>query len=513
MTSAFARAPDGEVPSRVGRGAWIGLAAILVGFLAARLPFVLEQLPGQDELFFSVPGLMVARGEVPRIPYYPARNPEAFFYRADEILLEMPPALFYVQAPAFWIGPASVATARLPSLIAGMASIVFVFLLGRRAGDGSTGLWGAGFYAASRVLFFPATFARPDQCCAACGLAAILALWTAIDSGRKRRFLLPGVLLGAGLLFHPFAITYCLLAGLWTLVARASIRERLMRAVILTATTVAIFALWLPLIARAPDIFKKQFFNTMSLTGPNLLTRLAWPWPSVGNQVRLLSELAGEWQFWLMAGGLVVVTLLAAAARERKLLRLVAITWSAMYLLTACQGMHPTKGYWTFTGALVFACLGTLPALLTRRLAGRVRLVSICAAGLGLLLFFLPQSGLRMWQRHVFPDPEGRYDGREFLSRLMNEIPRGGRYVVEPAFVFDVWLSGRDAIARLEEQDYLVDHYRYDWLLVSRDGLDKSIPKRLHGRLVRTFGDKDDLLACYAELYEPADDEYRATSP
>ena len=64
--------------------------------------------------------------------------------------------------------------------------------------------------------------ARPDQCCAACGLAALVRMWSVVDSGIARGFVQPGLLLGAGLLFHPFAITYCLVAGVWTLIGRAT---------------------------------------------------------------------------------------------------------------------------------------------------------------------------------------------------------------------------------------------------------------------------------------------------
>ncbi len=491
----------------VRRRCWLALAGIVAVYFAFRLPFVLEQLPGQDEAQFSVPGLTIAREGIPRIPYYPARDPAAFFYRADEVLLEMPPGLFYLQAPFFLVLPESVATSRLPSLLAGAVSIVLVFLIGTRGFGQRAGLWGAGLYAISRILFFTATFARPDQCCAAFGLAALVVLWDGIERQSRRRIVLAGVLLGAGLLCHPFAIVFCLLCGLWVLASPGDVQRRVTDATLLTLPALATFALWLPLILPHRDLFQKQFFNTMNLTGPGLMTRLAWPWPYLPHQIRLLWEQAGAWQFLAMLAGLAGATVVATGRQDRSARRLVALTWGSIYLLTACQGLHPTKGYWSFTGALVLCCLGFVGVELMLRLratSGFARFLAV-AVPVGLLSAFVPESGLRMWWHHVRFDSQGRYDGREFTRRMLADLPREGRFVVEPAFIFDVWNSGRDAIERVDEQDYLIDRYDYDWLLVSRDGLDKQIPRRLSGRLVRTFGDRDDPLACYAELYEPAD--------
>ena len=501
-------APVSTAPVAAGvwRRDWLVLAVIVVAYFAFRMPFVREQLPGQDEAQFSVPGLTTAREGIPRIPYYPARNPAAFFYRADEVLLEMPPGLFYLQAPFFLTLPASVATSRLPSLLAGAMAIVLVYQLGRRGFGSEAALWAAGLYAVSRVLFFTATFARPDQCCAAFGLGALVVLWNGLEQRSRKRIVLAGVLLGAGLLCHPFAIVFCLLCGFWTLASDGIVKQRVINATLLTLPALATFALWLPLIIPHREIFQKQFFNTMNLTGPGLFTRLLWPWPYVPHQVKLLWEQAGMWQFGVMLAGLLSATWLAVLRRDQSARRLVVLTWGAIYLLTACQGMHPTKGYWAFTGALVLCCLGWIAAEITRcwpRPAPFSQLGSLVLPAV-LLATFVPESGLRMWWRHVRNDPEARYDGPEFTRRMLAELPTEGRFVVEPAFVFDVWNAGRDAIERVEEQDYLIDRYEYDWLLVSRDGLEKQIPERLAGRLVRSFGERDDPLACYAELYEPA---------
>ena len=245
----------------------------------------------------------------------------------------------------------------------------------------------------------------------------------------------------------------------------------------------------------------------MNLTGPGLLTRVVWPWPYLSHQGRLLWEQAGAWQASAMIAGLLGSTAFAVVGRKPSITRFVALTWGALYLLTACQGMHPTKGYWTFTGALLMANLGFL-AYMAVVVSGVMTLKArLCTCVVAILLagVFLPESGVRMWWRHVRPDAEARYDGREFTKKMVAELPAQGRFVVEPAFILDVWHSGRDAIVRVDEKDYEIERYTYDWLLVSRDGLDKAIPERLKGRLVRSFGVKDDPLACYAELYVPRD--------
>jgi len=540
------------------------LAAILLTYLAFRLPFVLKQPGGQDEQLFSVPGYTVATEGIPRIPYYPARNPKCVFYRTDECEFALPPGLFYLQAPFFWLFPAGYPTSRLPCLVAGMIAIGLVYALGRRAFGPAAGLWAAGMYAASRVLFFAAAFARPDEACAAFGLGAILVLWRYADEDGLKRIVSAGTLLGLGLLCHPFAVVYCLLCGIWVLIQFpllprrtferletvtagegsglrdkqvatdsaltpgpspiaaptpkamstngrgenwlwTSIRQSIGHAVVLTVTALAVLALWTPLILAYSDAFEKQFFNNvLDPAGPGLVRRLFWPIPYVAHQVQLVYEQAGVWQMAVMGVGLIGATLMTLRSGASAVShRMMALIWAAIYLHTACQGLHPTKGYWCFTGALVFIAAGAVVALLTSRLSAIGRPFG-CAAAIGIAALFVPQSGIRLWWAQIRPWPDSRYDGPRFVQELIAALPAEGRYVVEPAFVFDFWLAGRDVIVRVEPRDYLIDQYEYDWLVVSRDGLEKSIPSKLNGEFVRSFGPEDDPLACYAEVYRPA---------
>ncbi|QDT54124.1 hypothetical protein Pan44_21510 [Caulifigura coniformis] len=501
-----------EAGSRSWSIAW--LLVILAVYAAFRVPFVLKQLGGQDEQLFAPPGLTVAREGVPRIPFYPARHPDAFFYKADEAVFALPPGLFYLQAPFYLALPAGYPTGRWPCFLAGAVAIWLVYELARRVAGNMAGLWAAGLYGLSRVLFFAATMARPDQPCATCGLGAILLVWNYADTGRLRWVIAAGALLGLGMLCHPFAIIFCLLAGVWTLLIAARITKRLIAASLLTMTTLVVFALWLPLILAHRDAFEHQFFNNvLRPAGPGLTVRLLWPWPYVVHQARLLYEQAGAAQTGLMAVGVIVATLFAfrrsATSAER---RLVALVWGGLYLLTAIQGFHPTKGYWCFTGALALAAAGVCLAKVLDRLKSRS---AVAAAGLavGVVALLIPESGLRTWWKQVVPTADARYDGPEFARRVVAELPSEGAYLADPEFVFELWLAGKNVTLRANPYDFQVERQPYDWLVVSRDGLRKEIPKQLEGELVRSFGPKDDPLACYAEVYRPQSTAKTSPSP
>ncbi len=181
--------------------------------------------------------------------------------------------------------------------MAGAIAIWLVFLLGRRAAGTTAGLWAAGMYSVSRVLFFAATVARPDEPCAAFGLGAIVLVWNFHDDHRIRWIVAAGALLGLALLCHPFAIIFCLLCGAWTLLISQPLPRRLLAATILTALALAVFALWLPLIVQYREVFEHQFFNNvLRPAGPGFTRRLLWPWPYAVHQAQLVWEQAGPWQ-------------------------------------------------------------------------------------------------------------------------------------------------------------------------------------------------------------------------
>lgn len=494
-------APTPHIPPH--RRLWL-LAAIVAGFLALRLPAVILQPGQQDEQWFAVPGCTVAREGVPRIPYAPNRDPHSMFYRADEALFALPPGFFYAQAPFFLVLPAGYPTGRLPSLLSAVAAILLTYEFGRRAGGATAGLWGAGLYAASRVVLFPATFARPDMLCGTLGLGALLALWSWHDERRPNRLLLAGGLLGLGLLCHPFAAVYCVLSAVWVLLTGRGAREKMSSLALLVACSMLVAAAWLPLIVSHPEIFQSQFFNNvLSRSGPGLFSRLVFPWPYLLHQGRLLLEQAGVWQTGLMTAGLASATLLAwrQGGTPR---RLVFVAWAAVFLLAAFQGLHPTKGYLCFTGALVFAASGMVLAQSVQRLTAGGRMARPAAWLVAAALFglMLPGAGLRAWWVHVRHSRDPLYNGPRFVTQMLDDLPQEGRFVVDTQYVFDVWLSGRETVLNADPLNpHSEAELPYDLLIAGREGLDKRSPERYRGVFVRSYGRSDDPFACYAEVY------------
>lgn len=488
-------------PSR--RSRWL-LAGIVVAFLAARLPFVLLQPGAQDEQWFAAPGYTVATEGIPRLPFVPNRNPEGVFYKADVALFTLPPAFFYLQAPFFLVLPPGYPTGRMPSVLAGAAAICLTYVLGRRWLNESAALWGAGLYSLSRVFFFPATFARPDMLCGAVGLAV---LWV-LDSWHTARswwkLVVAGGLLGIGLLSHPFASVYCVLAGMWVLLAGRGLKERFGGSAVLVACSAGVAAAWLPLILAHEELFWAQFGNNvLKPQGPGLLSRLLAPWPYFAHQFRLLRDQAAVWQTCLMLAGLVAATLWSRRLFSHSR-RLVWITWGLVYLLAASQGGHPTKGYLCLPGALMFLCVGQVLTALVRRLtaAGPVGRAAALACAATVVLLMAPGAGSRAWWVQVRHWSNPNYNGPRFAQQLLAELPREGQFVVDTQYVFDVWLSGRKTVLDADALNYyLVEDYPYDFLVAGREGLDKRSPERYRGVFVRSFGARDDPFGCYAEVY------------
>ena len=91
------------------------LCAILLGYIALRMPVALQLPGGQDEEWYAVPGLMVARTGIPTVPYSRATDPQSLFWGAEKALYAMPPFSFYVQAPFFLVLPGGLELTRDPA--------------------------------------------------------------------------------------------------------------------------------------------------------------------------------------------------------------------------------------------------------------------------------------------------------------------------------------------------------------------------------------------------------------
>ncbi|HVJ80943.1 MAG TPA: glycosyltransferase family 39 protein [Planctomycetia bacterium] len=453
---------------------------------------------GQDEDYFSVPGLAILRGGPPAIPYVPSRDPAGVFFRADESLFSLPPAFFYLEAVAYSLFESSVFFARCVSLLAGLAAAAAVCLLAERwFPNRHSGLWAALLFLFSRPFLFPATTARPDILCAA------LLLWTAVIIeyprflGSLRRQLFAGLLLGFALLAHPFAVVGAVLfAGAILIPAdRAfSFLHRVRTGLVFAIAALLAFSLWLPLILRHPDLFQAQFGNNVvRRAGPGLLERFLSPWESLAVQLRQFRELAGDWQAALFAVALLVVAAMGFRSRS---FRPAVFAGAAALLLVVAEGTHTSKGYWCFPIGFLAACAGGAIASL-----GRVSPF----AGLVAFALLLPGSGLRAsyvyFQHRGDPD----YVHPIAVGKLLVEIPPGARYLVDVGSVFEFHRAGRDTTLALEIAPFFqAKGLPYDYLVVTRTGREQRLPEVLGaGRLVRRIGDPADPYRVFVEVWAP----------
>ncbi|MCA9014439.1 MAG: glycosyltransferase family 39 protein [Planctomycetaceae bacterium] len=492
-----------------------GLAAIILFFLVWRVPIVLREAGGQDEEWFAIPGWTIWQEGFPRVPYAPQRQTASAFYKADQGLFALPPLFYYLSAPLYAVLPPTYSTTRLVSVAAGAGLLILIYLLARRVfQDPLTGLIGAGLFSLSRPFYFPATISRPDMLCGMWGLAALWMMWRWYDQEKRPRDLaLTGILLGLGMLTHPFALVYCIQIGLWSVLAQGTWKERLIRGLLLTGCALAVFALWLPLILTYPEAFRIQFFtNVLNRSGPGLISRLLFPWPYFSTQFQLLQEHAGNIQLVLMVLGLFWGTWLAARSGDRRNRIFLALVWSSIYLLIACQGAHPTKGYWCYPGALLFLCLGWGLSHLVRNLwahnvAGRI----VGVAGLALfVLAMLPGSGIRAGLAHLKNWSNANYNAPQFVSQVLNDFPPDARYTVDRAYVFNFAAAGRPTLlGDLRAFSFDARPFPYDYLIVSHDAKDREIGKTLNGRLIQTYGDPNDPFSCYIEVYVPQESPVR----
>jgi 4-amino-4-deoxy-L-arabinose transferase-like glycosyltransferase len=209
-------------PLRAHPTAWAVVALVVVA-LGLRWACLRESLFG-DELFLWA----IVHGRSPG---------EVFDVVRDT---EKTPLLGFALGWVFARGPDADVLVRLPSLVAGVATIPLVHALGRRTVGGAAGLVAAAWLAVSPFAIFYATDARGYALVTAFVVLSTLALLTALDDGRRRWWALYAVAVWAAASTHYIAALVLVPQAAWALwTHREQAREELI------AGGVAVVA-WLP---------------------------------------------------------------------------------------------------------------------------------------------------------------------------------------------------------------------------------------------------------------------------
>lgn len=479
------------------------LFAVLLAFLALRLPPMLRQ-PGRiDEECYAVPGLTILRTGLPQLPHFPSRNPRSMFYQADVVLYAEPPLYFYLQAGLYSVLPPSYATARMLSALASILILWRVYELTRRwSGSDAAGLWGAGLLGLSRWFHYAAMIARPDIVCTLFGVLAIEAADRWSEKPAFSRLALCGLWLGLGGLTHPLAIVFAIQCAIWVLWNSRG-WARLTQPGLLAGITLAVFSLWLPLILLHPDIFWKQFDNQFVTADRG--SALSW----------LANPVASIWLhlsfFWKNLGWpqtlLVLLTTLACMRPGKPPLvrRAGFLSLSAILLLMLLSGSHhEAPGYWAYPGALGFICVGIVVANCGAWLANRWQRTGRILAGLliGLLLAgMLPGSGARLFAVYVRHWNDTDYNSRAFAQELLQQVSPEARCAVAGEFVLDFLAAGRPVLGIPSQPIYFdINTQPLDLLVISRDS-PTDLTSQLCTLRESTAGNRADPFACWAELH------------
>jgi hypothetical protein len=490
-------------------------------FLAWHVPLMYRIGAGQDEDWYAVPGITILRTGLPQIPYIPARDPGSACFKADVILDTLPPLGFYLQAAVELVLGKGLGQARMASALAGLAACYLVYDLACTwFGDRRGALIAAAAYLLSRAFYFPATTARPDMAAVALGLLALRAVVRYRRSPRRVHAIVGGIAAGLSLLAHPFGIVPTTQAGLALLAGPGDLRARLRDASIFSIAALLIFSLWLPLISLHPDIFRAQFIDVvLNLAGHGLEKSALTPWSVLGYQLRQVHEHMQSIQAGLYASALAWATL---ACRKMPGSRdFAAHLWASWLLLFLFEGRHPTLGYYAYPAALTCIALGALAS----RAAGRLERASggrpawlaaatpwlVCGA---LLLAFLPGAGLRtlLVQLRHLNDPA--YDAHALARAVMDDIPSRALTAVDEAYVLDFYLAGRPVLdATIHPFSYDVRTRPFEYIVFGRRGMKDFLPLMNDLILIRTYGDRSDPFAPYAELHRRARPAAQTSSP
>jgi 4-amino-4-deoxy-L-arabinose transferase-like glycosyltransferase len=178
-----------------GMRTWLGLAVAL--FLLQELPWFRARWV-EDESWYSITGYtFLQEGHL--------RNP-TFATHSDSKVDEKPFAMPLTLAGAFRLFGVSIVSARVLSLMAGLALIIVVYLLGLEVGGPAVAAGAALLIATDNFLFLAARTARPEAYVTLFTSLAFLLWAKARRSGSLKLVLLSGLSAGIGINYHPAAL-------------------------------------------------------------------------------------------------------------------------------------------------------------------------------------------------------------------------------------------------------------------------------------------------------------------
>ena len=193
-------------------GTLLAVGALTAVAFALRLPHIGESLVGDE---------MYAFAEVHQRGFFEV------FERVREGGENSPPLFFALAWFAMKLGDPTV-TIRLPSLLLGTASVPLVYLVGVRTVGRRAGLIGALLLTLSPFAIYYSSEARPYATLMFTTVASTLFLLMALDTGRRRWWVLYAVTGCLALYAHYFALFPLIAQGAWALaVQRSRLRELL----------------------------------------------------------------------------------------------------------------------------------------------------------------------------------------------------------------------------------------------------------------------------------------------
>lgn len=135
---------------------------------------------------------------------------------------------------------------RMPSLLAGLATVSLVFVLGRRVAGTAAGLVGAAWIALSPFEIFYATESRAYALVQCACVASTLALLVAVERRGWRWWALAAVTAAIAVYAHYIAVLVLAPQVLWALWRVRADREQLVRLVAAQVAVVVLFLPWVP---------------------------------------------------------------------------------------------------------------------------------------------------------------------------------------------------------------------------------------------------------------------------